>query len=874
MAAATNVTFNAPSHHVPGRAILKLRGIHPEQLAVSASAVAALRELEKRVGVRITPVRPLQLGWGLYQVADALAPQKIVDEAETMRLITVLRADATVEGAVEDRWYRPLATPNDPGFSQMWHLNAIGATASWDITQGTASQRVGVVDTGTVRAHEDLSAKDLAGYDFIDDPSQAADGNGRDSNWDDPGDGADCGGGYQDSSFHGTHVAGTILASANNGKGIAGVNWNAKLVTARALGRCGGALSDIGDASYWLAGGNVSGVPAIGANKVSVMNLSLGGPGACSQYEQQVVNYVNSQGVIFVAAAGNDGGEVGSPANCTGVITVAAHGPGVNRTLASYSSFGNSVEIVAPGGNMVSSQSQGVLSAVGPDADTYNWYEGTSMAAPHVTGAISLMQSLNPALTRTEIVTLLQTHGVDCTNCQGKKAMKLDAVLDAMGGTVVDPGTPDAGNPDPGPTDDTYEENDSFDTSKPVTCGADLQLFMAPNEMDWFNVSVPAGQTLKVVLDSADDAQDLDLYVSNASGEAGVLDRSETTTGNEQIEMTAPGGALAIGVNSYQGATSNYRLQVSCQPPANPDPDPAPDAGNTNPDPDPDPGTPDAGNTNPDPNPSDDNQEPNDNFGSARPVDCGTTLTLVAAQGDEDWFSLTAPAGTRITATVSTDSGADLGLRLTDDPANVSTLATAQTLNGSGTATAVTAGGTVGVGLRASQNATYGYSLQIGCQTEGTDPGPGPGTPGNDDTAEPNNDLPSATRIACGAAGAFISRDADVFVLTVDAGDTLKVEFSGEETLAVELLDGSGNSLGVASTADGHTFARKSNVSGGDLYFRVTTDAYSGNSYDLQVTCSAPSDDSSASAGCTQSSPCPLPLLGLAALLVRRRQRR
>lgn len=583
-----------PVERVPGRAIVKLRDLDARRLTLvregDEAARRALLDLEKRAGVRMTLVRPLLLGWGLYDVRDVVATEKRPTEEETARLIEVLRDDEAIADITEERWYRALRTPNDPGYDAMWHLDSIGAEAAWDMTTGTSTQRVGVVDTGTRRTHEDLSGKDITGYDFISNGEQGGDGNGRDPNYNDEGDGADCGFGYQGDSWHGSHVAGTILASANNGAGIPGINWSAGLVTARALGKCGGSLADIMDGAAWLAGADVQGVPNIGADRVSVMNLSLGGPGACSGYEQDVIDFINQQGVIFVAAAGNDGGAVGSPASCTGVITVAAHGPGAARPLTNYSSFGNSVEVVAPGGAIQSASEQGVLSLSGPNADAYAWQQGTSMASPHVTGAVSLMQALDPSLTRAEINALFQQTGVDCQGCQGKKALVLDAALAAITPTAPQPEPDPPPQPEPTPTDDAFEENDSFDAAPAVDCGAGLDLFAAPSDQDWFSFAPSAGTALTVAIDAGD--VDLDLYITDGPTNDDVIASSTTYTGRETVELVAPGGSIAIAVAPWEQATGPYTLTVTCVAPSQPDP--------TEPDPtEPDPSEPDPTEPNP-----------------------------------------------------------------------------------------------------------------------------------------------------------------------------------------------------------------------------------------------------------------------------------
>src|SRR5262249_40636771 len=158
------------------------------------------------------------------------------------------------------------------------------------------------------RSHEDVGQRAVGGFDFISDAGTGNDGNGRDSDFNDAGDACPQFG--SGDSFHGTHVAATIGATADNGVGVVGLNWNAGLVIARAVGVCGGDIVDIGEAAVWLAGGHIDNVPDVGANKVSVMNLSLGSDQTCSQFEQDAVDFVNAQGSIFVVAAGNSAGPV------------------------------------------------------------------------------------------------------------------------------------------------------------------------------------------------------------------------------------------------------------------------------------------------------------------------------------------------------------------------------------------------------------------------------------------------------------------------------------------------------------------------------------------------------------------------------------
>ncbi len=334
--------------------------------------------------------------------------------------------DPSILRVEPDRKKFVLETPNDPGYANQWGTSDAGAgandfsvraEAAWDLTTGSALLTVAVLDTG-ITTHTEFSGRLVAGYDFIDDVDVANDGDGRDSDPSDPGDWitgdedasgyfAGCGAG--DSSWHGTHVAGTIGAAANNAVGIAGLNWNSKIQPIRVLGKCGGYDSDIADAIYWAAGGSISGVPA-NSDPAKVINLSLGGFGPCSGFLQDAIDGARALGAIVVVAAGNSNSAASlfSPANCDGVVTVAATSRDGERSY--YSNYGGAVEIAAPGGDAY--EDSMILSTINlgtttPGAEGYAYYQGTSMAAPHVAGVISLLLSLDPYLSEFEVLELI-----------------------------------------------------------------------------------------------------------------------------------------------------------------------------------------------------------------------------------------------------------------------------------------------------------------------------------------------------------------------------------------------------------------------------------------------------------------------------------
>ena len=413
--------------------------------ATTKESEAFAAALSRRVGIDLRIERELVLGWLLLDAAG------VDSEQQTLQLVDRIAKMPGIAGAAAEWVWRPFAVPNDSFFEFMWHLDAIGARASWDVTQGRAQNLVGVVDTGTAFSHEDLQGKRAREFDFIDDAFQGGDGDGRDGDATDVGDEADC---DQDgqldgpSTFHGTHVAGTILANGDNGVGITGVNWNGRLVSARALGRCGGTTVDIDEAVAWMAGFQIDGVPSLSsAERPRVVNLSLGATGVpCDAFTNDVWNQVVAQGVVIVVAAGNDAAPVAAPANCAASLAVAAFGPGAGNPLASYSNFGPEIDIVAPGGEQQlagSTFEDGVLSSIDASVSPfqgsapYTFYQGTSMAAPHVAGVISLMLDVNPNLSVSDVSTLLKSNSGSCTDCQGKAALRADLVVAAAAGTLT-----------------------------------------------------------------------------------------------------------------------------------------------------------------------------------------------------------------------------------------------------------------------------------------------------------------------------------------------------------------------------------------------------------------------------------------------------
>ncbi len=405
---------------VPGEVIVRLKPSSPPasvQGTGTASRMAATLGLALRGGAA---EREMLLGLGAAsqrqqmfttlgidysQLAPANVQTLSADEQlrrDTIHAAKALRLHKDVASADLNYLRHPLAMPNDPLYPLQWHYSLIDLPRAWDLTTGDSNLTIAVIDTGVLLQHPDLSGQLIAGYDFISDPRSAGDGNGLDADANDPGDGGIAG----SDSFHGTHVAGTIAANSNNGVGVAGIAWHSRIMPLRALGVGGGTDYDIIQAIRYAAGlpNDSHTLPAKAAD---IINMSFGGEGF-NFAAQQAVSDARSQGVIIVAAAGNSATNLPSyPAAYDGVISVSA--VDFNSDQAPYSDFGSTIDIAAPGGDTSRDSNgdgygDGVLStlatASGGEVEfDYRFYQGTSMAAPHVAGVAALMKSVDPGLT-------------------------------------------------------------------------------------------------------------------------------------------------------------------------------------------------------------------------------------------------------------------------------------------------------------------------------------------------------------------------------------------------------------------------------------------------------------------------------------------
>lgn len=352
---------------------------------------------------------------------DLGAAQAIAQHLRGFEGVELVELDSTVvrQAVSYDPWF--LSYPYNMVGPSEGYAGGIEATEAWKYTTGSPGTVVAIVDTG-VLPHPEFSYRLLPGYDFVSSAENSNDGDGRDSDPSDPGDFAAAGecepsAEAYESSWHGTHIAGIIGANGADGIGIAGVAWQTRLLPARALGKCGaGTMSDIIDAIQWAAGLPVPGVPS-NPNPAQIINLSLSGysPNGCNQIYQEAIDAAIGQGALVVAAAGNESDDIENytPANCRGVLAVAAVDP--YGKLASYSNLGFSDGgIAAPGGDMSRfGYAGGIFSTswtgtTGPGAPTWKALQGTSMAVPHVSGIAALAHAVNPNLSGSELAVLLQ----------------------------------------------------------------------------------------------------------------------------------------------------------------------------------------------------------------------------------------------------------------------------------------------------------------------------------------------------------------------------------------------------------------------------------------------------------------------------------
>jgi serine protease len=482
-----------PNRAAPGgqpptdRVIVKWRTEGVAAVQIDSAAERAL-SLAGSSGLALAPLRTIADRLDVYRLAAPLGGSAL------QRTLEHLKANPAVQYAEADERRYILAAPNDPRYvagsdangswSGQWYLGdpnattpaATGAASAWSTATGQ-NLIIAVIDTGVDTTHPDLGAlasggKLLPGYDFICNDSGsvcqgtatnntylvANDGGGWDADPSDPGDWistADltrsdnffkgCGDGTNhdqplDSSWHGTRVAGIAAAMTNNGIGIAGTAPGAYILPVRVIGKCSGYISDIVAGMYWAAGVGNTAITNVPANPfpAQVLNMSIGAHTTCTQTEQDAVTAITQAGHLIVAAAGNDGGPVSAPANCTGVLSVAGiRHIGTKVGFSNVSSTAATISIAAPAGNCVnlntthpftlpclySIETTSNSGKTVPGGSTYTYAllapgytgtllnegsAGTSFAAPIVSGIAAMMVQANVNLNAAQIIARMQ----------------------------------------------------------------------------------------------------------------------------------------------------------------------------------------------------------------------------------------------------------------------------------------------------------------------------------------------------------------------------------------------------------------------------------------------------------------------------------
>ena len=320
----------------------------PDRLLVTFKAdVPAEREARLHGSANGRVIRDLkQLRLRVIQV-----PPQLLDAA-----LRAYRASADVLSVELDRIVTTDETPNDTRYAEQWGLATVQAAEAWDITHGLSTVKIAVLDTGILDSHPDLASKVVLSENLSSAPN-ATDRNG-----------------------HGTHVAGIAAAATNNGLGVAGMAREALLLNVKVLDDSGsGYTSDVVEGIVWATD-----------NGAQVINMSLGSEGGCGNSEYNATTYAWSKGVVLVAAAGNSNSTGGfSPASCPNVLSVAATDSADAR--ASFSNYGYSVDLAAPGVDILSTALTGDCLLCDPSG--YTLLSGTSMASPFVAGLAALVWS-------------------------------------------------------------------------------------------------------------------------------------------------------------------------------------------------------------------------------------------------------------------------------------------------------------------------------------------------------------------------------------------------------------------------------------------------------------------------------------------------
>ncbi|WP_024891599.1 S8 family serine peptidase [Luteimonas huabeiensis] len=540
--------------------------------AASASKAPVAAQIKRRMGVD---------GWAVVTTSRALSA------SEAASFLRELSADPAVVSAEPDLIYRhmgdvgPAAAPNDPNYAQyQWNFynptGGVRAEEAWEISTGEGVL-VAVLDTGIVEGTLDLAANVVPGYDMLSDKRISR----RETDDRVPG-GWDLGDWIEEnyctgwatndphpadiSSWHGSHVAGTIAQETNNGTGLAGIAHGAKVMPIRVLGSCGGFSSDIADGMLWAAGIEVEGLP-VNENPAEILNMSLGSSGqaTCPALYQDAIDQVNAAGSIIVVAAGNSNGNAANytMSACDDVISIGA--TRITGGKASYSNYGERVDLSAPGGGGgADGNPNGYVWQVtnggeqGPEEG--NWIlrgmGGTSMASPHVAAAAAMVQSVvETPLDWQEMRDLLTSTArpfpvsIPSSTPMGAGILDLKALLDKATEEPCDPAVEECG-----PTATPLGNKVPV---RGLSGGAGGEVL--------YSIEVPAGVVGPLSITTSGGSGDVSLYVSfDAEPTADAADfRSARPGNNEAVRVASPQAGVyyvkLVGVRAYSNVTLQAR---------------------------------------------------------------------------------------------------------------------------------------------------------------------------------------------------------------------------------------------------------------------------------------------------------------------------
>lgn len=441
---------------------------------------------------------------------------EINDPKEMSKWLKQFKSDPNVDYAIPNYIRKATFIPNDSRFNEQWSLSKMQVINAWDNVVVNPAIKVAIIDTGVDTNHEDLMGNIISGINYIQPGSQPEDNNG-----------------------HGTHVAGIIAATSNNGVGITGIASGVKIMPIKVLDANGyGSDNNVGDGIRWAAD-----------NGANIINLSLGGP-EDSQYIQDAINYAHNKGVIVIAAAGNENSSVGYPAANDHVIAVAATDSNDNKP--SFSNYGPEVDVAAPGVNILSTVPNTQVNPYIPL--NYASFSGTSMAAPNVTGVAALILSKYPNITPFQLETRLKSTSQDLGNPGFDTYYGFGRVNALQAITTLRDNIPS----------DMYEPNDSLETAKIININSPIEgSFSTPADSDWYKISLPKKVNLSLNIPSNVDGI-MEIYSLN--GQLVNTINSGGVGGSETQDFTIPSdGIYYIKIKEATGKTSldGYRLRVN-----------------------------------------------------------------------------------------------------------------------------------------------------------------------------------------------------------------------------------------------------------------------------------------------------------------------